>query len=265
MTWLLIAVLAMLALAPLALALLRPPRPRGRGEADRALYAAQRAELDRERAEGRLDEASHRAALLEVQRRLLAAPETDPAAPQGRRASRPLLAVLALVPLLALGLYLLRGAPDMPSAPYALRHEVAEQEEALVAALRARLAQVDPASDGARQGYVLLGNAERSRGRLDAAAEAWTRALAARFDPGLAGDVAEIEIERSRPEAAAPLLSRALSQRPGDPRLRFLSGLADARANQPEAARATWNALLADAPADAPWRGLVQRQLDALP
>ncbi|MBR0665278.1 c-type cytochrome biogenesis protein CcmI [Roseomonas hellenica] len=265
MTWLLIAILAVLALAPLALALLRPPHPRGRAEADRALYAAQRAELDREHAEGRMDEASHRAALLELQRRLLAAPQADPAAPQARRASRPLLAVLALVPLLALGLYLLRGTPDMPSAPYTLRHEVAEQEEALVGALRARLAQVDPTSDGARQGYVLLGNAERSRGRFDAAAEAWTRALAARFDPGLAGDVAEIEIERGRPEAAAPLLARALSERPGDPRLRFLSGLAEARAGRPESARTTWQALLADAPPEAPWRSLVQRQLDTLP
>ncbi|HEY4253466.1 MAG TPA: c-type cytochrome biogenesis protein CcmI [Roseomonas sp.] len=264
MTWLLIAALAILALAPLVLALLRPARPRGRAEADRALYATQRAELDRERAEGRLDEASHRAALLELQRRLLAAPQSEPVA-QPRRASGPLLSALALVPLLALGLYLLRGTPDMPSAPYALRHEVAEQEEALVAALRARLAQADPSSDAARQGYVLLGNAERSRGRDDAAIEAWTRALAARFDPGLAADVAEIQIERDRADAALALLQRALAARAGDPRLRFLSGLAEARANRPDAARATWQALLADAPPDATWRGMVQRQLEALP
>src|SRR5690606_2214607 len=110
---------------------------------------------------------------------------------------------------------------EMPSAPYALRHEVAAQEEALIAALRARLAQVDPASESARQGYVLLGNAERARGRLDAAVEAWTRALAARFDPGLAADVAEIEIGHGRPDAALPLLQRALAAQAGDARLRF--------------------------------------------
>jgi cytochrome c-type biogenesis protein CcmH len=264
MTWLAVALLAVLALLPLAAALLRPARARGRAEADRALHAAQQAELDREREEGRMDDGAHRAALLELQRRRLAAPEAFPAA-EARRASRPLLLVLALVPLLAVGLYLVRGTPDMPSAPYTLRQEAAAQEQALIDALRARLAQLDPASEAARQGYVLLGNAERSRDRTEAAAEAWGRALAIRFDAGLAGDLAEMEIEQGRAEAAVPVLARAVAARPGDPRLRFLAGLAALRAGRPEEARTTWRALLAATPADAPWRNLVQRQLDALP
>ena len=50
-----------------------------------------------------------------------------------------------------------------------------------------------------------------------------------------------------------------------DPRLRFLLGLADARAGRNDAARTAWQALLADAPANAPWREVVEARLRALP
>lgn len=50
-------------------------RAREQGEADVALFHAQLAELETPSApEGRLDEAAHKAATVEVQRRLLAAP-----------------------------------------------------------------------------------------------------------------------------------------------------------------------------------------------
>ena len=56
----------------------RTPPPRA--EHDAALYRAQLTELDRDRAEGRLSDSEHRDAVLEVQRRLLAAVPgpTDP-------------------------------------------------------------------------------------------------------------------------------------------------------------------------------------------
>ncbi|GGG32271.1 hypothetical protein GCM10010964_20260 [Caldovatus sediminis] len=267
MTWLALALLAAAALAPLALALLRPPRraPRGRREADLALYRAQLAELDREREAGRLDAAAHRAAVLEVQRRLIGTPDEETAAPGRRPSSALALALVPAIAALSLGLYLWRGAPGLPSAPHVERAEAARREEALLAELRARLARLDPASETARQGYLLLGNAERARGNLAGAAEAWTRALGARFDPGLAGDLAEVELERGETEAATRWITRGLAEAPRDPRLRFLAGLAEARAGRPETARAAWRALLADAPPDAPWRTLVERRLNELP
>lgn len=289
-TWILALLLAAVALAPLAFVLLRGRwdggAARGRREADLALYRAQIAELDRERTAGRLDEAAHRAAVVEVQRRLLAAvpageegappsalaeaapaPAASPAAAaEGRRTALVMLGALAVgLPALALAIYLPRGTPDMPSAPYRARAEAAAQDDALIEQLRARLAQLDPSGDSARQGYVLLGNAERSRGRLDAAAEAWRRALDTRFDPGLAADLAELELERGDGDAAAALLTHALAAHPTDPRLRFLAGLAEAQAGRTENARTAWRGLLADSPPDAPWRGLVERQLQALP
>jgi len=262
--WLLVGALALVAMLPLAITVLRPARARGRAEADLALYRAQLAELDRERDAGRLEPAAHAAATLEVQRRILAAPKDD-AAGAGKRSGALVAAALFLLPAAAIGLYLARGIPDMPSAPYDLRRQQAEAEEQLLTALRQRIAQVDPASEAARQGLVLLGNAERNRGRLEPAVEAWDRAIAIRFDPQLAGDLAELQIELQNHAAAAALLVRALGNAPTDPRLRFLTGLAEARAGRPANARSVWQALLADAPRDAPWRTVVERQLQSLP
>jgi cytochrome c-type biogenesis protein CcmH len=262
--WLLAGAVALAALLPLAIALLRPPRARGRSESDLALYRAQLAELDRERAAGRLDEAQHAAATLEVQRRILATPR-EPEPEAGLRGAGLLGAALFLIPASALGLYLLRGIPDMPSAPHDLRRQQMEAEERLLQSLRERIAQADPTSEVARQGLLLLGNAERNRGRDEAAAEAWVRALTIRFEPQLAGDLAELLIERGSHAEAASLLERALAGAAGDPRLRFLVGLAEARAGRTANARSVWQALLADAPRDAPWRGVVERQLQALP
>jgi cytochrome c-type biogenesis protein CcmH len=262
--WILVGALALLAMLPLGIAVLRPARARGRAEADMALYRAQLAELDREREAGRLDHAAHAAATLEVQRRILAAPRDESASAGGRSAAF-VAAALFLVPAAAIGLYLYRGIPEMPSAPYDLRRQQAEAEDRLLDALRQRLAQVPPDSEAARQGLLLLGNAERNRGRAEGAADAWRRALAIRFDPQLAGDLAELLIGQDNTAEAAVLLTRALGNMPSDPRLRFLTGLAEARAGRPANARGVWTALLADAPRDAPWRAVVERQLQTLP
>lgn len=261
--WLALALVAAFILAPLAHAVLRPPRARGRGEADVALFHAQLAELEAQRAEGRLDEAAHKAATVEVQRRLLAAPAAEhPVA--ATRPSPLLLAALVLVPVLGVVLYVERGFPDMPSATLALRQEADARDEAMIAQLRARLATADPNTPVGRQGFILLGNAERHRGRLAEAAAAWERALGGGFDLGLAGDLAEVEIERNEPESALRWVRRGLSLQPQDARLRFLNGLAEARAGRADAARQIWTTLLADAPADAPWRSIVEDRLRGL-
>jgi cytochrome c-type biogenesis protein CcmH len=176
--------------------------------------------------------------------------------------------LVALLPLIAaagIGLYLMRGQPGMPSAPYDLRAEAMARDEQILVTLRERLAGLDPSSEQARQGWVLLGNAERARGRRDAAIEAWSRAIATRFEAELAGEIAEVEIERGQAAAATPWITRGLAEAPADPRLRFLAGLVEAESGRPANARALWQALLADSPADAPWRALLERRIANLP
>jgi len=262
--WVLLGLLAAAALLPLAGVLLAPARARGRGEADLALYRAQLAELARERAAGRLDEAGLRAATLEVQHRLLAAP-ADPGPAESGRSRLVLGAALLAVPALAFGLYALTGIPEMPSAPYAQRQVEAGREADMLGQIRARLAGLPPGSEQAREGWVLVGNAERSRGRLNEAAEAYGRALTGRFDPDLTSQLGQVLLEAGRTDEAIRLLADAVPRAPGHVGLRFLSGLAEERAGRPEAARAVWRALIAEAPPEAPWRAMVERRMNALP
>lgn len=135
-------------------------------------------------------------AKLEVQPRLLAAAgsaETEPGA--GRRA--PLLAALLLTPLAGAVLYGLDGHPELPAAPLAARianGEVQSREERqLLAALQTRIAQLDPRSEQAREGNVLLGNAEARWGNIAAAARAWQAALAVRPDRAVAARLAQAQ------------------------------------------------------------------------
>jgi cytochrome c-type biogenesis protein CcmH len=264
MIWLLFLALAALALAPLGYTLLRAPRAKGRHDADLALYRAQLAELERERSTGRLDEPAFAAARTEVQRRLLAAP-TDTAGPAAGRGAALLSAGLFLIPALGLGIYVWHGAPDVPAAPYVERAAASARDDALLAQLRARLAMAPPQSEGARQGWLLLANAERGRGHLDAAAEAFAKVLAIRPDAGIAAELVELHIQRGDTDTASTLLAGALRQAPADPRLRYLSGLLEARAGRPQNARTVWQGLLADTPADAPWRAMLERELQGLP
>jgi cytochrome c-type biogenesis protein CcmH len=221
MIWLAIALLAAIALAPLALSLRRGSVARSRREAAVALHRAQLAELDRDLAEGRIAASEHANAMLEVQRRLLAAAGGAEDAPQAGSRS-PILIALVLVPIGAFALYVVGGYPGLPAQPLAERVAAAQQRAAqeanLIAQLRRRLAGLDPQSEQARQGYVLLGNAEVSRGRLNAAADAWRTALATRFDATLAAEAAEAitESEGRVTDEAASLFRRALAESPSD-------------------------------------------------
>jgi len=232
MIWIAVAVLAVLALAPAMLAMRRTGPGRERREAALALHRAQLAELERDRAEGRLEAAEYEAAKLEVQRRLLVAdadaePEARPAAGRG------LLLVVPLVAVAGLALYLVGGAPLLPAQPLAARIAETErqtaQEDVLVEELRRRLAEMPVDAPQRRQGFELLGSAEARRGRPAEAAAAWRIALAAGFDPTLAAmtGAAIFQAEGKVTPEAVGLFRRAL----------------------------------AEAPADAPWRPMAERML----
>jgi len=225
MIWLSIGVVAVVAMAPLGASVWLGGRVRSRREAALALHRAQLVELDRDLAEGRLLATEHEAARLEVQRRLLAEAEQTEA--EARRSGAwPVIALIAVVPALAVGLYVADGTPN-----YAADRKMAEaaQQDAaranetardmeLIAQLRKVLAQQDPNTERTRKGYVMLGNAELSVGHLGEAADAFRHALATRFEPTLGAETAEVITEvqgHVTPEAAA-LFKRALAEAPAD-------------------------------------------------
>lgn len=229
MIWLAILVLAGVALAPLAFVLRRRAVARGGRDPAIALHRDQLTELDRDLSEGRILPAEHATATIEVQRRLLhVAATAEPEVAQGSRT--PLFAVLILVPIAGAGLYSIGGSPNVPGAASLQAAQVRAVEEAmLVGQLRERLAAMDPRTDQARQGFVLLGNVEESRGNDAAAAAAWRNALQSGFDAMLAARAAEAatRAEGGVSDSTASLFRRAL----------------------------------AAAPPDAPWRGVVEQRL----
>jgi cytochrome c-type biogenesis protein CcmH len=230
MIWLAIALLAALAMAPAAYGAWRGAQIRGRRDAAMALHRAQLTELDRDLAEGRLLESEHAGARLEVQRRLLGDAALTEAAT--RRSSPVLLVTIcALAPAAALLLYVAEGHPDYAAQQKAAAEEAAgaEKDAAVIAQLRAILATMDPKSQQAHEGFLILGRAELARGHLAEAAEAWRQALADKYEPQLAAETAEIMTEaegHTSPEALA-LFKKAL----------------------------------ADAPPDAPWRSMAQKRI----
>lgn len=233
MLWLLFFVLSAVAAVPVVISFARAGGGRGRRQAALALHRAQLDELDREQAEDRIGTVEHAAAVLEVKRRLLAVDAERETAAGKRVGWGVIAAVLIAIPIAALVLYLPAGDPGLPAAPLAprLKAERAEQvEEAkLVTTLRQKLATLDPKSEQARQGFLLLGRVEASRGDFPAAAAAWRKALADRFDPALAAATAEVETR-----AAGHVDRQAL---------------------------ALFKSALAKAPANAPWRALVKQRL----
>ena len=228
MIWLYVVLLSAAALLPCVLVLRRRPRARDRHEAALALHRAQLEELDRDRSCGLIAETECASARLEIQRRLLAEGECQADAVRiGARA--PVLALLLVVPLAAVGLYLVDGRPNLPAEPLALRlrHvDARDQDDArLLALLKTRLAEMPQNSAQAHEGYLLLGQAQAARGDWKQAAVAWHRALAQSFDPTLAAQTAEAQVEAEGGVSAdsAALFRRALDAAPKDAPWRLLA------------------------------------------
>lgn len=219
MIWLLLVLVALAVLAPLLLSLRARTEARGARELAVQLHRTQLADLDRDLAEGRILPSEHGTAVLEVQRRLLAAAGADEAA--ARPGARwPVLAALVLVPLAAFGLYGVSGSqPGMPSVSASSQQARAAEQAALIDELRLRLATMDPAADRTRQGYALLGSVEEARGHDAAAAEAYRLALRGKFDADIAARAAEaaVRADGGVSESSAALFRRALAAAPDAP------------------------------------------------
>jgi cytochrome c-type biogenesis protein CcmH len=189
MIWLGFAILSLVVLAPFMLAQ-RHIRLRGRRESALVLYRAQLIELENEGQRGRIGPIEQAQAKLEIERRLLSTAATpEEALPKAGRPSWILPALVLLLPALAIALYLPGATPTMPAAPLAPRiaaaEEQARQDLAMLDMLRAKIQTLDPHSEQARQGFVLMGNMEAGMGNAVAASAAWAKALAIRSDPQL--------------------------------------------------------------------------------
>lgn len=260
--------------------LLRPLRAGGalasqdQGESEIAIYRDQLAEISRDLERGAIGAAEAEAARIEVSRRLIAADEArasalretkGPGDPRWRRMAA--VALVICVPLLTLAIYLDAGAPGLEGQPVEARLDVPAEElpvEGLVARVERRLKDNPDDVEGwetVAPAYVMLG-------RYDEAVRAWTRAM-------IAGGVTAERLA-ARAEArvlanegavgpgAKTDLEKAVELDPSEPRAQFLLGLAEIEEGDREAALARWKALVATAPAGAPWVPSVRARIAAL-
>ena len=235
---------------------------------DAAVYRDQLGELDADRARGLIGEAEAEAARLEIARRLLQADlseltHSEDASGSGH-ARAAMIAVATVLPLLALGLYLVYGSPRLPDQPLAFRLQDpsnAQNLEALVARVEARLREHPEEGEG----WDVVAPVYMGWQRYQDAADAYGRAIRLRgpsakrlsgqgqalvlANNGVVSDEARTALERAV----------ALDQSLTEPRI--LIAVAKEQDGQFAAAIEDWRAILANRQGDAPWRQMVEQRI----
>ena len=235
-----------------------------------AVYRDQLAEIDRDIASGLIGASEGAAARVEISRRLLAAADTEEA--EAHRSSlsiRRVVAVVALVglPALAASIYLHTGSPDLPDRPLASRNPMpgtGESLDHLVAQVQTHLDK-NP-TDG--RGWSVLAPVLVRLGRFDDATLAYRNAIK------FAGDTAQRRAGLGEALVAAANgvvtaeakdeFERAMELDPDEAKASYFLGLAAEQDGRPKDAAKIWQALLAKAPQDAPWRHVVETGLQRI-
>jgi cytochrome c-type biogenesis protein CcmH len=228
------------------------------GEA--AVYRDQLRELDRDLAGGLItsDEADY--ARAEIGRRLIAVSAAGPAAaPKAARHHRFSEAfILLLLPLTGLCLYVAMGRPDLPSQPLQARLENPGNDMAILVSKAERHLAQNP-DDG--KGWDVLAPIYFNAMRIDDAEKAYRNAIrllgpsAIRLD-GLAETLMAGSNGTVTPEVRQTL-EQSLSMEPDNPRAKFYVALSLEQAGQTSEAKAAFEAIVKESPADAPWLPLV--------
>jgi cytochrome c-type biogenesis protein CcmH len=251
----------------------RAQRELGAGS-DLAVYRDQLAEIKRDRRSGLIGEAEAKAAHVEVSRRLLAAADVaearsanSPATDSRHRRRLAALITVAALPIGTFALYLLVGSPNEPAQPLAARLNTPMEKHSLpvlVAKVEDHLAQ-NP-QDG--RGWQLLAPIYMRMGRFDDAIKAWRNTLR------LVGETADGQADLGEAlvgaangvvtAEAASAFDRALALDAHNAKALFFTGLSAEQDGKRESAAAIWRDLLRNAPAGAPWIGLVQKSLAQL-
>ncbi|MBV8131801.1 MAG: c-type cytochrome biogenesis protein CcmI [Alphaproteobacteria bacterium] len=270
--WIVAALLILVALAALLWPLIsRAGRGAGEGEAAVAMFRRQLADIDTELAQGRLacDEAS--ATRTEITRRMLAAAdreleEVDLAAANPTEAALRVgaaVGVAGLLPVAALVIYFAVGAPAVinpPATAETARGTGPHDATELAAAADQLKARLEREPDHP-EGWVLLGRTLASLQRFGEARDAYGRAITFKPDePQLHAELGEVLVLAAG-GTVTPAAEAEFTKSANDPRARFYGAEAALQRGDNAAARAALQALLADAPADAPWRKIVAARL----
>ena len=240
-----------------------------RGGSDVAVYRDQLAEIERDRAAGLIGEDEATGAQVEVSRRLIAAADAQAAAPADvasatwrRRAVA--VAALILLPLGAAALYLALGSPSLPDQPLATRLAGARGNpsiDTLIAQVEDHLSRHP--EDG--RGWEVIAPVYLRLGRFDDAVKARRNALklngATAERESALGEALVFATNGVVTAEAKAAFERAIALDANGVQARYFLGLAAEQDGDRTQAAATWRALIAAAPPDAPWLDLLRSAL----
>jgi len=273
MVWFILAGMAAFAALAAIWPVLRSSPPSAEAEAassESAFYKAQLDEIRRDVERGQLPQSEAASARAEAARRLIAVRSEAPkavAAPRGRNRLAAATLIAVGVPAIAFPLYVLLGRPQMADEPLASRQQAAHaasEIEAAVAGVEAHL--ITKPDDG--KGWAVIAPVYMRLERYEDAGHAYSEALRllgedpfrrAAYGEALAAAAGGVVTDKAR-EAFA----KALAEQPGQPQARFYLALASEQDGKTAEAIQAYEALAADAPADAPWLGAVKARLATL-
>jgi cytochrome c-type biogenesis protein CcmH len=236
-------------------------------------HKAQLAEIDRDVARGQLPAGEAAGARAEAARRLIAASEdANIAAEQGDgrgsfRAPAAGLAILAIVPAVAFGLYVNLGSPGLPDQPILARAANPAPSDDLGAALAKIEAHLraDP-NDG--RGFKVIAPVYMRLGRFEDAAKAYAAVLRVLGeDSSTLADYGEALTAAAGGTVTAPArvaFEQALAKQADLARARYYVGLAAEQSGDRSKAVELYQQLIHDAPLNAPWLAMVRSRLAKL-
>jgi cytochrome c-type biogenesis protein CcmH len=231
-----------------------------------AVYRDQLAELERDAAAGKVPESEAKAMRTEIARRLLAVDDRkSQPVPAGSRFLP--LAFALLLPVIAIPGYLMAGKPGVPDTPLAdrLGNAVANND---MAAMIAQIERQLAAKPDDMKGWSILAPTYLQLGRFADAAHAYAQVI--RLSPPSAqihADRGETLVFAGEGLVSAVALAEfetALSLDAANPKARYYVALGLKQSGKLDDARASYEALLADAPADAPWKATVEQEIASL-
>jgi cytochrome c-type biogenesis protein CcmH len=264
--WFVFALMTAAAILAVLWPLSRGSRPQNDGN-EAAVYKDQLAEIDRDVSAGLINTPEAAAARVEISRRLLAAADNQRDPPSGsnvrlRRAA----AVVALVglPVLAVGFYYPLGSPrlgDFPLAERSRTPDATQPLDNLVTQVEQHL-EKNP-NDG--RGWSVLAPVLARLGRYDDAVRAFRNSITYNGDSAeRRADLGEALIGAAGGVVTADAkaeFERAIALNADDVKASYFLGLAAEQDGRSAEAASIWRAMLAKAPANAPWRPLVQAAL----
>jgi len=253
-------------------AVLWPLARRGRdlrSGSDVAVYRDQLAEIQRDRAAGLIGENEAAGAQVEISRRLIAAADAQAPAPAdaasatwGRRAVA--VAALTLLPLGAATLYLALGSPSLPDQPLAARVAGARGNPSI----DTLIGQVEDHLSGHPEdgrGWEVIAPVYLRLGRFDDAVKARRNALklngATAERESALGEALVFATNGVVTAEAKAAFEQAIALDANGVQARYFLGLAAEQDGDRTQAAATWRALIAAAPPDAPWLDLLRSAL----